>query len=65
MTALPVHSVSLEVNGQVKKVELTPNDKQVVFDFELKEGHATVQGLLLDAKGKTLAGAYYVYAGLR
>ncbi len=60
--ALPVASVRLTVGRKVLSCPVTAEDDAARFEIELQETSPfEVKAELLDADGKTLAGAYYVY----
>ena len=61
MKALPVDAIALEVGDFSDVQQVSSKDKQVVFDIPLKQGATQVKGAMLDPKGKTIAGAYYIY----
>lgn len=61
MKALPVESIQLEVGDFSGSQKVNAQDQQVVFDVSLKQGDTQVKGTMLDPKGKTIAGAYYIY----
>jgi arylsulfatase len=59
--ALPIAKARIRI-AEVDDVRpVSPNDVSVVFSVPLKTGPAQLQTWFLDAEGKALCGAYYVY----
>ena len=61
--ALPVANVRLTVGNFSETQKANSTDTEVTFDVPLDKADYEVKAELLDAKGKVLAGAYYVYCG--
>lgn len=59
--ALPVATVRLVVGATDATKKVTSMDKAASFTTTLPAGRTTMQGWLLDANGKELAGAYFAY----
>jgi hypothetical protein len=58
---LPVKRIRLKVGGQVHEAQITPADTAKVFTLALPAGPLRLETVILDAKGKPLAEAYYLY----
>jgi arylsulfatase len=63
--ALPIVKARLRVSGIDESRAVAKDDASVVFTAVLKAGPTQLQTWFLDAEGKTLSGAYYVYVRLR
>ena len=61
MKALPVESIQLEVGDFSAVQQVSAQDQQIIFEVPLKAGDTQIQGTMLDPKGKTIAGTYYIY----
>jgi hypothetical protein len=60
--ALPVASMRLQVGKREWTKEVGPDDKAVIFDVELESADAApLTARMLDAQGKEIADAFYVY----
>jgi len=59
--ALPITQARLKVAGFDQTVAVTATDKQIAFNVNLPSGPTDLQTWFLDANGKLLTGAYYVY----
>ena len=59
--ALPIASARLAVGGFDAKRAVAAEDPAVVFTATLKAGQTSMQTWFLDAAGRELCGAYYVY----
>ncbi len=59
--ALPVASARLKVGTRDERKPVSPQDKSAAFALELPAGNTEIQTWFLDAEGKELCGAYYVY----
>ena len=60
--AIPVAKIRLTVDGTVREATISPDETAGVFTVELESGPARIEAQLLDADGKAICGAYYVYA---
>jgi arylsulfatase A-like enzyme len=60
--AIPAAKIGLKVAGTVREAMILPEETAKVFTLELESGPARVEAQLLDADGKAIGGAYYVYA---
>ncbi|MBI5768296.1 MAG: arylsulfatase [Verrucomicrobia bacterium] len=63
--ALPVAEARLRVGGFDERQKVSANDQAVVFTAKLPAGRTKLQTWFLDAEGKEIAGAYYVYVERR
>jgi arylsulfatase B len=59
--ALPVARVRLRVNARTREAAIGGDDREAVFGMELQQGPVDIEARMLDANGRELAGAYYVY----
>ena len=59
--ALPVAEARLRVGSFDERHKVSANDQAVVFTATLPAGRTKLQTWFLDAAGKEIAGAYYVY----
>ena len=59
--ALPVKRVQLKVGDQIHQADVAPTDSAKVFTLPLPAGPVRLETVMLDAQGKPLAEAYYVY----
>jgi arylsulfatase A-like enzyme len=59
--ALPIARARLKISGVEKAKAVASSDKEIAFSISLKRGRAELQTWFLDAGGKELCGAYYVY----
>ncbi|AUP81533.1 sulfatase [Flavivirga eckloniae] len=64
ITPMPIETITLEVNGFSKTIEVNPEDKRIIFDIPLNPGNTEVKGTMFNSEGKALAGTYYVYVNL-
>lgn len=62
--AVPVASIRLRVGREKHEAAVSETDRAKVFTVELPEGELSIEAQLLDAEGKVLSGAYYVYVRL-
>ena len=59
--ALPVSKIRLRVGDQTRTQEVKTGQRYCEFNLTLAEGSSKVEALMLDADGKELGSAYYVY----
>ena len=59
--ALPIARARLTVAGVDRSADVHKDDSSVTFTVDLDAGKATLQTWFLDARGKQVCGAYYVY----
>jgi arylsulfatase len=61
--ALPVKQVHLKIGEDVEKVAVGKGMAFVAIKARLKAGPIDIEAILLDASGKELCGAFYLYIG--
>jgi hypothetical protein len=61
--ALPVAEVHLKIGENIQKVAVGKGVAFVALKARLKAGPTDIEALLLDAAGKELCGAFYLYVG--
>ena len=59
--ALPVKRVQLKIGDEVQQADVAPAEVAKEFTVTLPAGPIRLEASLLDAQGKPLAEAYYVY----
>lgn len=58
--ALPIRQAAIQVQGQDKTMQVTPEDKAVTFSLRLERGTTHLKTYLTDESG-SVRGAYFVY----
>ncbi len=60
--ALPITEARIQIMGHDQRVAVAEHDTNVKFRLRLNRGKARLRTWFYDANGKSLCGAYYVYA---
>ena len=59
--ALPIANARLRVGGRDQSQFVAPDDREAVFNLQLRTGRTTMQTWFYDDAGNEISGAYYVY----
>lgn len=59
--ALPIAKAQLKVGAQEQSLDLKPDSTHATFRFHLQPGPVRLESTFLNAEGKSMLGAYYVY----
>ena len=59
--ALPITTVKIQIDQEMRRKRVTPRDKAATFEFQLNQGPVRLYTWFADQHNNDICGAYYVY----